>query len=303
MTLKGAILRMFILMILLPPPSEPASSDSFPWAGDPDRATGAASAGVHRDSYGALRDNFMLPDTVPNTVRTQVSSKLETGMIAPGGTVSASGVAQGNVGPTQSGPGAIGLFTPNSPGNAAAYQAQISGGLTASPIVDGSGVNTRTVVPMSTPSGIPNYHDTKVGTGGFARANALIYTGSAASGVNGNEQSHSPDASLPLRSDAGVSDAFPHQTRSRLAATNVRSVPVKRLTTASQLRKNPLQPIGQLTGTISYADGSRVLLGSSGAATIDSNRKNLTFDNGRQLPMPSVAHSIRQVAQRNQVRL
>jgi membrane protease subunit (stomatin/prohibitin family) len=43
---------------------------------------------MQRDAYGALRDNAMLPDTVLNTVQGKVNSGLETGTIAPGGTVS-----------------------------------------------------------------------------------------------------------------------------------------------------------------------------------------------------------------------
>jgi len=79
------------------------------------------------------------------------------GDIAPGSSASASGIAQGNIGPTQSGPGPVGLFTPSGPGNAAAYNAQLNGALEGSPIVDGSGANIQVAVPMATPSEAPSY--------------------------------------------------------------------------------------------------------------------------------------------------
>lgn len=78
MTLRGAIWRMLLLLVLVPPPSEPASSDSCLWSGDSNKTSGGETltatdsgtlnTGGHRDAYGALRDNAMLPGTVLNMV-------------------------------------------------------------------------------------------------------------------------------------------------------------------------------------------------------------------------------------------
>lgn len=336
MTLRGALWRMMFLMIFLPPPSEPASSDSFPWSGDPNArlsnsagntnstintapaintttANTVSDTGVHRDAYGALRDNAMLPDTVSNMVRPQ--NNLETGVIAPGGTVSGSGFAQGNVGPTQSGPGAAGLFTPNSPGNAAAYNAQMSGGLTGSPIVDGTGANLRVSVPTSTPSGVPNYHvvrtngiDEALRNNALINRNALPVNTQNANVSNGmmeignNRASSGRSISVVRTSVINVGRASLHRSVGEIPSTRSRA----RSGTLSQtlaISTNPINRIGDLTGSITYADGVEVLLGTNGTATIDPHSRTLSLPGGERVSMKKVAGPLRQIAQKNQVRL
>ena len=129
-----------------------ASSDGFPWSNSQNWTFGQQN-GVERDSYGALKDSDMLPDSGAGAVSQSTARPLlapgalssgfppgsfdrnfQTGQVPPGSSFSAAGVAQGNVGPTQSGPGAVGLFTPSNPGNLAAYNAQLNGALQGSPI-------------------------------------------------------------------------------------------------------------------------------------------------------------------------
>ncbi len=84
-------------------------------------------------------------------------------------------VPQGDISPAQSGPGAVGLFTPSSPGNAAAYNAQLHGGLEGAPIVDGTGSNMVVKVPYATSSGEAAYKQITTGD------NAAAVSGSSAS--------------------------------------------------------------------------------------------------------------------------
>ncbi|HEY9718851.1 MAG TPA: hypothetical protein V6C69_15370 [Trichormus sp.] len=126
LVLARSISLAALTLVCLSPVAKSASSDGFPWSNEQ-----------------------------PGTIR--------LGDVAPGSSASASGVAQGNIGPTQSGPGAAGLFTPNNPGNAAAYNAQLTGALEGSPIVDGTGANIHISVPMATPSQTPGYLNYTVG--------------------------------------------------------------------------------------------------------------------------------------------
>ncbi|MBS2000137.1 MAG: hypothetical protein JST44_01445 [Cyanobacteria bacterium SZAS LIN-5] len=319
--MKAVLWRILLLLILLPPPSHPASSDSFPWSGDPNAQANQMGNKVHKDAYGAWRDNAMLPDTVSNVVPERPVRAIVTGAIAPGGTVSDSGVAQGNVGPTQSGPGAVGLFTPNSPGNAAAYDAQVSGGLVASPIVDGSGTNLRVVVPSATPSGVPNYHDASSGSNVPEASNsALNYN------VTNGQISTAPFKKPSNPRSAAMADILSDVLDRRV---NVSNEHAPRRTASFYIRNQPtsfayhmkaaantstyanasenvnastLEQLGQLTGIITYADNTIVLLGSKGSATIDQ-RGSMRLPDGTKVSIQSAGKSLRHVAQKNQLRL
>lgn len=237
----------------------------------------------------------MLPDTVSNVVQDRPSRNVANGAIAPGGTYSRSGIAQGNVGPTQSGPGAAALFTPDSPGNAAAYNAQVSGGLVASPIVDGNASNLRIVVPSATPSGVPNYRSVSSGSD------------PGHDGTNSDQPSNSgpltvspaPTTELPASRAIAPIKAWTRKSASSYTRARPGSF-VYHFNSA--LGASAVNSLGQLTGVITYGDGSSVLLGSNGSARID-NRGRVSMPDGTVVPIKSVEKSLRQVAQATQLRL
>lgn len=299
-SIRQTLFSMALMLLVLPPDALPSSSDGFPWASSSNVGTASSEVepGVKRDAYGALRDSNMLPDTVSQTVsptqssnvnsgtyaplftpgnttrdgRDQRGATMQEGVIAPGGTVSASGVAQGNVGPTQSGPGAVGLFTPNSPGNAAAYNAQVQGGLTASPIVDGNGANVNVTVPMANPSRTPIYQQFSSGT---APGAAPAGTSGSVSKLFGNMGTLGSEL-VPMGSPRPSAMSVLESRTAGVASPSYRRIPVRvQLASRSfQLRKtatvHPSRPIGDITGSIIYADGQKVLLGSKGAVVVNS---------------------------------
>ncbi len=325
MKLKGLIWRVLLLFIILPPPSHPASSDSFPWSGDPNARPGLIESGVHKDAYGALRDNAMLPDTLSsspssNQPASNRVSGIETGAIVPGGTVSSSGIAQGNIGPTQSGPGAAGLFTPNNPGNAAAYNAQVSAGLVGAPIVDGNGVNMRITVPTSTPSGTINYQNVgtrSANTGNTNTAKTVNIANGDSERVTGKEfrtygrqtgngwtNAQSFNA-LIYKKRRGAPGAMLLSRRSPIMPTGItgggKQFTYPRLS-KTEADSAWLAQLGQLTGSITYDDGAKVLLGTNGSAAVDPHGI-VQMPDGKRMPMKSLAGALRQIAQKNQVHL
>lgn len=184
---------------------------------------------------------------------------------------------------------AAGLFTPASPGNAAAYKSQLNGGLRASPIVDGSGANLRVMVPIASPPATQslNMNLSPVFTNVMAPypvARQTTRIKQPASTV--------PTRTLPrqqvLAAPSLVSKSFVHRGRMPIVISSP---------------ANTLDSIGQLTGAITYADGQKVLIGTEGNARIDPNKGTVTLPNGARLSMKSAAKSVRQVALKNQVRL
>lgn len=218
-------------------------------------------------------------------------------VIAPGGTVSNDSAAQ--IGPTQSGPGAVGLFTPNSPGNAAAYQAQMNGNLTASPIVDGNGANLTIKVPSSTPANTQMLFTPRMQSG----AQAVTQTSTPSE----TQSSRAPEfrAPRPTNTTSRGSMYKPSNASRQKARTPRRSNVIPHRTRVSIIdqNSNSIRSIGSMTGAITYADGDQVLFGTAGSAKVDSEKKLVTLPNGHALPVRSAAKEIHQVAEKARVRL
>ncbi|MBI2810321.1 MAG: hypothetical protein HYX67_05795 [Candidatus Melainabacteria bacterium] len=196
--------------------------------------------------------------------------------------------------------GAAGLFTPNTPGNAAAYDAQLNGGLTASPIVDGSGANITITVPVATP---PAATSAQTGLPGSRMLNTAK-TGSSYEVVAPKSTNALAPYAVARQAPRNLPSFAQRRTVTLAKPQLVRRFAgsIKSATVTSQ-PSNSIESIGQLTGTITYADGQRVLLGTLGNATIDPNKGTVTLPNGAKLPMRSAEKLVRQVAQKNQVRL
>lgn len=195
--------------------------------------------------------------------------------------------------------GAAGLFTPNTLGNAAALNAQLNGGLTASPIVDGNGANVHVTVPISTPPA-----DAKNGSDGMlnnaataARANSDLIM----SPMFSNSMAPPPVARQFTRIERTP------VTLRRFAMTKPiitsRSAGLSERVITTTPPTDTLDSIGQLTGSITYENGMKVLIGTEGNAVIDPSKGTLTLPNGARLSMKSAAKSVRQAALKNQVRL
>jgi hypothetical protein len=254
-----------------------ASSDGFPWSVPAQSVDGSS---VHVDQNGALTDISSQNQSNSNSIDTGNFSKatslsVQTGTTPAGGSSDGGEVAQGNVGSTQSGPGASGLFTPNSPGNSAALSAQMHGGLEGSPIVDGVGSNLRITVPVSTPSLSPSYE--QVTNGGIV-------------GVTRNTVLNDPDAAhmMPVQNSSSdrqfsdartlspVTQAFP-QNSWRRALSSVRP---------SSTMKTPPKAtsLGRVNGSIDYGDGDKVLFGSGGVESIKKSKNAvLQLNDGRTI--------------------
>lgn len=206
-----------------------ASSDGFPWSVP---AQSVDSASVHVDQNGALTD--MDSRNHVNSADTENFSEM----------------AQGNVGATQSGPGASGLFTPNNPGNTAALSAQMHGGLEGSPIVDGVGSNLRVTVPLATPSLKPSYE--QITNGGVI-------------GVTHNTVLNDPPA------------AAAHTMQLQSSFSTVRTAAV-----ATPYRR--ATNLGRVNGSIDFGNGDKVLFGSGGVESISRNKKAvLQLNDGRTI--------------------
>jgi hypothetical protein len=322
MKMKHAFFRILLLMIMLPPPfAHPASSDSFPWSNTPNNNPADLSAGVRRDAYGALRDANMPPDTMPAALPMKVDSNMqpgsnmETGIIAPGGTVSGSGIAQGNVGPTQSGPGAVGLFTPNSPGNAAAFNAQMNGGLAGSPIVDGNGANIHVTVPVATPSVVPSYEQFSNGLSDDVRSfssngrtrgapmNAPITARRAPISLQSPINSRLDVNGVPVRM---VNFSAPNAVSRRLTGGTYRAPLVVRTTRTPvrhQTSSDAVKTIGEVTGSITYADGQKTIFGTHGNAAVNAKNATMSLPDGKVIPLRIAGPEMSKVAQKNQVPL
>ncbi len=195
--------------------------------------------------------------------------------------------------------GAAGLFTPNTLGNAAALKAQLNGGLTASPIVDGTGANAHLTVPIATPpadvrseSDLAKYE--MQNTAAKVSPNVMVtprYANSMAPYPVTRQFTQFRNVPVSARTSTTA------KPRGTAGSTGLReNVKISR-------SANTLDSIGQLTGSITYADGKKVLLGTAGNAFIDPDKGTLTLPNGSKLSMKSAAKSVRQVALKNQVRL
>ncbi len=196
--------------------------------------------------------------------------------------------------------GAAGLFTPNSLGNAAALHAQMNGGLTASPIVDGNGASANLTVPAATPPAdtgneAASARSETMNSVDKAGANAMSaprYSNSMAPSPVAKQSAPNGQATLTARKFMTV----------KPTATRISTVLNERISIASP-PADALQSIGQLTGSITYADGKKVLLGTAGNAFIDPDKGTLTLPNGAKLSMKSAGKSVRREALKNQVRL
>jgi hypothetical protein len=245
-----------------------ASSDGFPWSVPAQSVDGSS---VHVDQNGALTDISSQNQSNSNSIDTGNFSKatslsVQTGTTPAGGSSDGGEVAQGNVGSTQSGPGASGLFTPNSPGNSAALSAQMHGGLEGSPIVDGVGSNLRITVPVSTPSLSPSYE--QVTNGGIV-------------GVTRNTVLNDPDAAhiMPVQNSSSLSpviQAFPQNSGRRSLSSAYSSSAVKTPPKANGL--------GRVNGSIDYGNGDKVLFGSGGVESIHKTKNAvLQLNDGRTI--------------------
>jgi hypothetical protein len=217
-----------------------------------------------------------------------------------------------NIGPTQSGPGASGLFTPNSPGNAAAYNAQLTGALEGSPIVDGSGANLHISVPMATPS----------------ETHYINYTVGATTPDNRNsymqDSVQTTNSPLPA-SNSNITNihqlVFPPTTT---AVRATRIAPIKRSLRADQrlattttnlgfrhyilqTRRTPTDPLsllGKVDGSIEYDDNQIVLFGANGTLRVNNDRSAvLTLTDGRVITYHDPANTMHQLATRHEVQL
>jgi len=322
----------FLLLQVLPPEALAASSDSFPWSDGPTSAPGDHAL-AQRDRHGAFSDSNMQPDSIDTNsagmsqiLLQPVASNLFTpgraslnwrladlGTVAPGGTISDVGIAQGNVGPTQSGPGAAGLFTPNSPGNAAAYDAQLRGGLQGSPIVDGSGANLRIFVPVPTPSGNSTYLQYMSGgvTGIVAPQAAFRQVINRPSVPESIARAGTAMRTVPLvwPQPNNFPFVFNHVNH-RPIKTNARSdqLAIGRLSHLLKTAPNSgrwqdiIGALGDVTGTMQYADGSVVLFGTRGTLRLESDRSGtLSCSDGRVITFHDFSGRVRQLAQGNQL--
>ena len=217
------------------------------------------------DQNGALTD-------VPNS--SSIKSSPPGNLSAVGNATLSSDVAQGNIGATQSGPGASGLFTPASPGNNAALNAQMNGGLEGSPIVNGTGTNLRVTVPFATPSQNPSYQQyTNDGITGVLPVNPGLNSKALQSAQR--EVSQNKQSTLTKFTDL--------QTR----PVSIREINNQRITPSYskhkvQTRNQPPNNLGKVDGFIQYADGKSVMFGSNGALQIDKeNNGVLKLNDGR----------------------
>jgi hypothetical protein len=183
----------------------------------------------------------------------------------------AAALPQGDISATQSGPGAAGLFTPNSPGNAAAYNAQVHGGLEGSPIVDGNGSNLVVKVPYATRSGDAVYEQFTTGgvTGNLGQGKSSTrlpndnkdYSFSTpaqrrSTRTSAIGASPTPPAMnrIPIMKQPLVRDARP-----RVSPNNTRTEKIGRLHATKQKAAASLR---DGSGFIEYADGQTVLFGA-----------------------------------------
>jgi hypothetical protein len=245
----------------------------------------------------------------------ETDSNVQTGLIAPGGTVSGSGIAQGNVGPTQSGPGAAGLFTPNSPGNAAAFNAQVNGGLAGSPIVDGNGANIHVTVPVATPSVVPSYEQFSNGV-----STDLSSSYSSDTTMGGRLSTPAPltfgRVPIPLQPPINIQvdvNAIPTRVINPApnAVSRLRTNRIYRarlvMNTMPQVRHqtsaDAVKSIGEVTGSISYADGQKIIFGTHGNATVNARNATVSLPNGKVIPLRIAGPAMNKIAQKNQVPL
>lgn len=307
MTMRRALWGILFLLLFVPPSAHPASSDGFPWSNAPVGTAGSAGSpdqsSLRRDGYGALRDADMLPDTLP----TSTGTSIRIGDLAPGGTATTSGISQGSIGATQSGPGATGLFTPDSPGNSAAYHAQMSGALEGSPIVDGNGANIRVTVPIATPSARPAYEQFSAGglTGVFGTTTGAQSTRTLdLPGVQATTTVAYPSVTTTINAQvAPLSRVVSGASSLRPAQVLAPRVQAKR-TTPLNASNDVMHMLGDVTGSMKYADGQIVLFGTDGTLRLNGNRSGtLTLSNGQVISFHDSANSIRQVAQRLQLEM
>ena len=243
-------LKYLLLMLLLVPLQATTAA----------HASDADGVGVHRDAHGALRDADMLPASQ--------STDSSTPAAQPGTNRTSGAARQGDIGAAQSGPGAAALFTPDSPGNAAAYHAQMNGGLQGSPIVDGNGSNVVVKVPIATPTGSPSYK--QISPNGMT-GNSSQQNGAARLPVEMNYP-----ATAPRRSPANIiatpssMNTLPtaNQPLVRHASSRVKTASNMKTgntgstgsTHIAKSRVGPLRAAG--TGFIEYADGQTVHFGA-----------------------------------------
>jgi hypothetical protein len=214
------------------------------------------SVGVHRDAHGALRDNDMLPDS---------QSPHHSAASPSGSNYGIKGARDGDIGATQSGPGAAALFTPEGPGNAAAHRAQMSGGLQGAPIVNGRGKNVVIHVPMATHSGDPSYVRVHAGTVSHARHSdtpatpVSTHSESMLKNSGSMQQLHSTSDRVPVHAPADhKANSFVHIP----ASPNVQTQRITKPLSAAAHRRTG--GAAHHTGFIKYADGQTVLFGQDG---------------------------------------
>jgi hypothetical protein len=219
----------------------------------------ADSVGVHRDAHGALRDADMLPASQSTDSSVPAAQQA--------GTNRTSGAArQGDIGAAQSGPGAAALFTPDSPGNAAAYHAQMNGGLQGSPIVDGKGSNVVVKVPMATPTGSPSY---KQITPGSIMANPAQQKGSAQMPVETSYPASNPSlGNVPHRNHTNMTtmpsqmNTLPTANQPLVRHSSQRIQSTKAGSAGMSTAKHKVGSARGGTGFIQYADGQTVHFGA-----------------------------------------
>jgi hypothetical protein len=291
-----------------------ASSDGFPWSNFSANGTDELSLGsdagnsifgfTNQNPYtgtnqtqGYLFQNTagVMPLFPPNTeigsTDSAARSGISLGQVAAGGSVTNGGIAQGNIDAAQSGPGAAGLFTPNSPGNAAALKAQTDGALQGGPIVTGSGANVRVMVPVATPSLIPSYKQ---------------FIGDNITGTIGATKSAPNAETEPTNAVTTASGPFAPPQWTTPAAAEVRPLSpairarMQSLHLAARPPRTATGLLGDVIGSMSI-DGETSVYGSNGTLHTDKyHGTTLKLNNGPSIKLRDPHHSVEQLANKNQ---
>jgi hypothetical protein len=291
-----------------------ASSDAFPWSNFSENGTDELSLGSNASNsiFGFTNQNpytgvnptqgylfqnsagvmpLFPPNTESGTTDSAARSGISLGQIGAGGSVTNGGVAQGNVDATQSGPGAAGLFTPNSPGNSAALKAQTEGALQGGPIVTGTGANVRVMVPVATPSLIPAYKQ---------------FIGDNITGTIGTTKSAPSPAETEVANPDSASVAIPPPQWSAVQPLKLSplSPALRSEIRSAHLAARPPRTVdgllGDVTGSMSF-DGDTIVYGANGTLYTDEKHgTTLKLNSGHSIKLADPKHGVEQLANKNQ---
>jgi len=302
-----------------------ASSDGFPWSNFSANGTDELSLGsdANNSIFGFTNQNpytgvnqtqgylfqnspgvmpLFPPNTEVGSSDSAARSGINLGQMAAGGSVTNGGMAQGNADATQSGPGAAGLFTPNSPGNAAALKAQTEGALQGGPIVTGTGANVRVEVPVATPSTSPAYKqfigDNITGNIGTTKSAPnlveakVVETEAVSTQSTGSDKTSSAPFAPPQWSTPQPVQLKPlsPQLRARMQSAHLVARPPRTVTAL----------LGDVTGSMTF-DSDVTVYGSNGSLHTDLRHgTTLKLNSGHSIKLSDPKHGVEQMAGKQQ---